>query len=96
MKIGASHGGISVGEDGATHQCLEDFTLMRSIPGMVVMALLMIRADSPRSASSFPASTASATSRPLAMMAISVPSRMTSPLPGLRLLLRHVRRRTGL
>ena len=38
VKIGASHGGISVGEDGATHQCLEDFTLMRSIPGMVVMA----------------------------------------------------------
>ena len=38
VKIGASHGGISVGEDGATHQCLEDFTLMRSIPGMVVMS----------------------------------------------------------
>ena len=38
MKIGASHGGISVGEDGATHQCLEDFALMRSIPGMVVMS----------------------------------------------------------
>ena len=38
VKIGASHGGISVGEDGASHQCLEDFTLMRSIPGMVVMS----------------------------------------------------------
>ena len=38
MKIGASHGGISVGEDGASHQCLEDFALMRSIPGMVVMS----------------------------------------------------------
>ena len=38
VKIGATHGGISVGEDGASHQCLEDFTLMRSIPGMVVMS----------------------------------------------------------
>ena len=38
VKIGASHGGISVGEDGASHQCLEDFALMRSIPGMVVMS----------------------------------------------------------
>ena len=38
VKIGASHGGISVGEDGATHQCLEEFALMRSIPGMVVMS----------------------------------------------------------
>ena len=38
MKIGATHGGISVGEDGASHQCCEDFALMRSIPGMVVMA----------------------------------------------------------
>lgn len=37
VKIGATHGGISVGEDGATHQCLEDFATMRSIPGMVVM-----------------------------------------------------------
>lgn len=36
VKIGATHGGISVGEDGATHQCCEDFALMRSIPGMVV------------------------------------------------------------
>ena len=36
MKIGATHGGISVGEDGASHQCLEDFALMRVIPGMVV------------------------------------------------------------
>ena len=33
---GATHGGISVGEDGATHQCCEDFALMRTIPGMVV------------------------------------------------------------
>ena len=38
MKIGATHGGISVGEDGASHQCCEDFALMRSIPGMVVMS----------------------------------------------------------
>lgn len=37
VKIAASHGGISVGEDGATHQCLEDVSLMRNIPGMVVM-----------------------------------------------------------
>ena len=36
VKIGATHGCISVGEDGATHQCLEDFALMRVIPGMVV------------------------------------------------------------
>ncbi len=36
VKIGATHAGISVGEDGATHQCLEDFALMRVIPGMVV------------------------------------------------------------
>ena len=37
VKIGATHGGISVGEDGASHQCCEDFGLMRTIPGMVVM-----------------------------------------------------------
>lgn len=37
VKIGATHGGISVGEDGATHQCNEDIALMRTIPGMVVM-----------------------------------------------------------
>ena len=37
VKIAAPHGGISVGEDGATHQCNEDFALMRTIPGMVVM-----------------------------------------------------------
>ena len=37
VKIGATHGGISVGEDGASHQCCEDFALMRSIPGMVVI-----------------------------------------------------------
>ena len=38
VKIGATHGGLSVGEDGASHQCCEDFALMRSIPGMVVMS----------------------------------------------------------
>ena len=37
MKIGATHAGISVGEDGATHQCNEDIALMRSIPGMTVI-----------------------------------------------------------
>jgi len=37
VKICASHAGVSVGEDGATHQCCEDLALMRSIPGMVVM-----------------------------------------------------------
>ena len=37
VKIGASHGGISVGEDGASHQCCEDFALMRSLPGMTVI-----------------------------------------------------------
>ncbi len=37
VKIGATHAGISVGEDGATHQCLEDIALMRSIPGMVIV-----------------------------------------------------------
>ena len=37
VKIAATHGGISVGADGATHQCNEDFALMRTIPGMVVM-----------------------------------------------------------
>ena len=37
VKIGATHAGISVGEDGASHQCNEDLALMRSIPGMVVM-----------------------------------------------------------
>ena len=38
VKVCATHGGISVGEDGASHQCCEDFALMRSIPGMVVMS----------------------------------------------------------
>ena len=38
VKIGATHGGISVGEDGASHQCCEDFALMRSIPNMVVIS----------------------------------------------------------
>ena len=37
VKVGASHGGMSVGEDGASHQCCEDYALMRSIPGMVVI-----------------------------------------------------------
>ena len=37
VKIGATHGGISVGEDGASHQCCEDFGLMRTIPGMTVI-----------------------------------------------------------
>lgn len=36
VKIVGSHGGVSVGEDGATHQCIEDFALMREIPGMLV------------------------------------------------------------
>ncbi len=38
VKICATHGGISVGEDGASHQCCEDYALMRTIPGMVVMS----------------------------------------------------------
>ena len=37
VKIGGTHGGISVGEDGASHQCCEDFALMRSIPGMTII-----------------------------------------------------------
>ena len=37
VKIVGSHGGVSVGEDGATHQCIEDFALMREIPGMLVV-----------------------------------------------------------
>ena len=37
VKIGATHAGITVGEDGASHQCNEDIALMRTIPGMVVM-----------------------------------------------------------
>ena len=37
VKIGGSHAGISVGEDGATHQCCEDIALMRTIPGMTVV-----------------------------------------------------------
>ena len=37
VKIGATHAGITVGEDGASHQCNEDLALMRTIPGMVVM-----------------------------------------------------------
>lgn len=37
VKIGATHAGISVGEDGASHQCLEDIALMRSIPNMVIV-----------------------------------------------------------
>ena len=38
VKIGATHGGISVGEDGASHQCCEDIALMRTIPGMVILS----------------------------------------------------------
>ncbi|MDR1705508.1 MAG: transketolase family protein [Clostridiales bacterium] len=38
VKIGATHAGISVGEDGATHQCNEDLALMRSIPGMTILS----------------------------------------------------------
>lgn len=37
VKVIGSHGGLSVGEDGATHQCIEDFSLMRTIPGMTVL-----------------------------------------------------------
>ncbi len=37
VKIGATHAGISVGEDGATHQCCEDIGLMRTIPGMIIL-----------------------------------------------------------
>ena len=37
VKIGATHAGISVGEDGATHQCLEDIGIMRTLPGMVII-----------------------------------------------------------
>ena len=37
VKVGATHGGISVGQDGATHQCNEDIALMRTIPGMIVI-----------------------------------------------------------
>lgn len=37
VKIGATHAGVTVGEDGATHQCIEDLSLMRSIPGMTVI-----------------------------------------------------------
>ena len=38
VKIGATHAGLTVGEDGATHQCFEDLALMRTIPGMVVIS----------------------------------------------------------
>ena len=37
VKVIGSHGGLSVGEDGATHQCIEDFAIMRAIPGMTVL-----------------------------------------------------------
>ena len=37
VKVVGSHGGLSVGEDGATHQCIEDFAIMRVIPGMMVL-----------------------------------------------------------
>ena len=49
VKIGATHAGISVGEDGATHQCNEDIALMRAIPGMVVInPCLLYTSPSPR------------------------------------------------
>ena len=38
VKIVGSHGGLSVGEDGATHQCIEDYAIMRAIPGMMVLS----------------------------------------------------------
>ena len=38
VKIGATHGGLSVGEDGATHQCIEDYAIMRAIPNMMVVS----------------------------------------------------------
>ena len=38
VKIVATHAGLTVGEDGATHQCLEDMALMRAVPGMVVIS----------------------------------------------------------
>ena len=38
VKIVGSHGGLSVGEDGATHQCIEDYAIMRAIPGMMVVS----------------------------------------------------------
>ena len=38
VKVVGSHGGLSVGEDGATHQCIEDYAIMRAIPGMVVVS----------------------------------------------------------
>ncbi len=38
VKIGATHAGLSVGEDGASHQCIEDISIMRTIPGMVVIS----------------------------------------------------------
>ena len=38
VKVIGSHGGLSVGEDGATHQCIEDYAIMRAIPGMVVVS----------------------------------------------------------
>ena len=45
VKIGATHAGISVGEDGATHQCNEDIALMRTIPGMVVGMTVIVPSD---------------------------------------------------
>ena len=38
VKVIGSHGGLSVGEDGATHQCIEDYAIMRAIPGMLVLS----------------------------------------------------------
>lgn len=42
VKIGATHAGISVGEDGATHQCNEDIAIMRTIPGMTIICPQMM------------------------------------------------------
>lgn len=49
VKIGATHAGLSVGEDGASHQCCEDIALMRSIPGMVVLSPLTMSRPAPPS-----------------------------------------------
>lgn len=48
VKIGATHAGISVGEDGATHQCNEDIALMRTIPGWLSSILRMTSRREPR------------------------------------------------
>ena len=38
VKVVGSHGGLSVGEDGATHQCIEDYAIMRAIPNMMAVS----------------------------------------------------------